>query len=127
MCMKMTWKEIKGGLHAGRVSARVRPAQAFWEEFRAHLTLHPQHAPAVRAFTYRPYGWVAAGGALAAAAVLASVYLLGGSGAAAGGGSVVRSYTVGVKHSAVVLLTDQSAQATILWVAGMESAGKGEL
>jgi hypothetical protein len=128
MKTRMTWSEIKGALHAQRgAAARPRPAQEFWAEFQGRVALHPQHAPAPRSSPSRAYGWVAAGGVLAAAVVGVGTYLLGGYGAVASGGSIVRSYTVGVKHSAVVLLTDQSAQATILWVAGMESTGKEEL
>lgn len=130
MNIRMTWRDVRGLLRANRAAAaKPRPAQAFWDEFQARVAMYPQHVLAPRPAGYRAYGWIAAGGALAASAVVASVYLLGGNGngMTADGGSVVRSYRVGVKHSAVVLLTQQSAQATILWVAGMESSGKEEL
>jgi len=126
MKMRLTWREIRESLLADRRAApQPRPAAAFWEDFRARAALHPQRAPERgKAPFFIPYGWAAVGGTFALVAVAAGVYLTGVS---AAGPSAVRSYTVGVKHSAVVLLTDRSAKATILWVSGMELGGKGEL
>ena len=97
----------------------ARPADDFWRDFRARCALHPQHSVAAREQRQWPFLLPA----LAAAGI--AVLLAGGLCLARGWGrqgpSTVQSYSIEGRYTSVMLLTDESAQATILWVSGMET------
>jgi hypothetical protein len=127
------WREVKNSLRAEHKTApHPRPANEFWQAFEAHARLHPQQIPSSVATNHRgnrfwhmPFNWVALSGATASVLIaLSGFFWLYLNNANANTYSTVKSYQVGVNHSAVVLLTDQAEQATILWVSGMDVAEK---
>lgn len=95
-----------------------RPADDFWRDFHARCVLHPQH-PAV-AREQRPWRFLLPALAAAGLAILLAGGLFLARGWGRQGPSTVQSFSVEGQYTSVMLLTDESAQATILWVSGME-------
>ena len=113
------WRSVRRALQTLARPATGRDADAFWREFHARRVLHPQQSQVARTRTQSPL--LFPGLAVAAVIMLLAggVLLLGRSGRA--GPSVVRAYSVGGSYTSVMLLTDESAPATILWVSGMDA------
>lgn len=113
------WRSVRHALQKLARPVAVRSADVFWREFNARRVLHPQRLQVARTRTMSPL--LFPGLAVAAVIMLLAggLLLLGRSGRA--GPSVVRAYSVGGRYTSVMLLTDESAPATILWVSGMEA------
>lgn len=116
---RMDWTEIANGLRARRQDGDMRPADDFWDDFRARAALRPQHEP-VQTPTLQLPRWAWAG-ACAALVVVAAAFPLFRAGRAHAGPSSIESFDVGVNHSAVLVLEDKPSQSIMLWVVDMET------
>lgn len=111
------WHTVRAELAQRKPIGTPRPAADFWSDFRARLPAHaPEAAPARRVASAHVWQWSAVG--VCAGLALTAGYL--GLTRTATARSTIRSYQIDVPHAAVMLLSDQAGEATILWVAGMQ-------
>jgi ferric-dicitrate binding protein FerR (iron transport regulator) len=124
--MRATVTDWRRTLRDMSPAAVPRPAHLFWPEFHARRALPPRPEGTTAVAFRSPLRFLAP--ALAAAAVVA---------AAVGGAiwwrpreaatmSRVESYSIHGKYTSVMLLTEESTQATILWINGLEPDDDGD-
>ena len=113
---KRSWKEIEATLQADRPPAGMRPADAFWSDFKARARLCNQDSPAPARRSPSLMRW---GLATACAAALAVLVVLQGLPGAPAGGSHIKSLEVVASHSAVLIMEDEPTESTILWIVDM--------
>jgi hypothetical protein len=109
------WRAIREQIGRGSPRGEMTPAGAFWDDFRARARLHPQHEPETRVLPVVLRWGLAT--ACAALAVMAAAYVLTPGSSA--GLAEVKSVRVMAPHSAVLIMDNERAQSTILWISGM--------
>ena len=104
-------------------SPAPRQPDAFWPDFKARVDLYPQQArvpdrpsPAMR------WAWASA---CAILLLVVGILPLRRVLTADRSGTTIESYAVGVAHSAVLILNDESSDSTILWVVDMAPPANG--
>jgi len=114
---KLSMTEIEHGLRNQSVASTVSGDDEFWSDFRARARLRNQEQPA--RVSMIPRGWAIA--AVCAAMLIAGIGILSyGRGGGLQELSSVRALDVKVDHGAVLMMTDEAHQSTILWIVDMQ-------
>ena len=116
-----SWQDIEAALRAAGDDVPVRDADEFWHDFKARLKdddVRNEPAPApVLMFPTWMKAVACAGIIVAAVALLSPPETPTVTDA---GLSEVKALDVAAAHSAVMIMTDEASQGTIVWVHGME-------
>jgi hypothetical protein len=117
---KVDWNTIRQQIgRSGPAPDRMAGSDEFWTDFRARTRFHPQHEAAGVAFMPAALRW-AATAAAAAVVVAAAIYALTPGPTPAL--TEVKSVSVAVPHSAVLIMDNERTHSTILWISGMTAA-----
>jgi hypothetical protein len=113
------WKRIEQGLKAQSVEDRMPDAEEFRADAKAHLALVQQEPAVASRPRYAMWGLAAA---TAAAMLALVVFLRPPTAAPMAATTEVASLSVDVDHGSVMILDDESQDATIVWITDMAVA-----
>ncbi len=113
--MKRSWREIEEGLRAQRPEKQMSSSEDFWSDFRARASLRSQQTAMPLPVSHVPVmlRWAAAA-LVVAAVVWRGMYVF--SGDTSGVAPSVESWEVVAPHGAVVIISDEATQATMMLV-----------
>lgn len=100
----------------------VRNHEDFWSDFRARAKLHPQLEPVTERDIPPWAPWLTA----ACAAALLAVFVLFPFGNQNGPASEILAVDVLARHSAVMIMNEDTSEGTVLWIYDMEFEPAGD-
>ena len=107
------WTDIREELKRQTPTAAMRDASAFWDEFHAHVPMHPQHAPAPASSSALLRWSMATACALLLLTGVTVHSLRTGHGAE---GNTITALDIAAPHRAVFIMNDKASGGTILWI-----------
>lgn len=123
---RVTWRDIVGAMRETVGPTRVPERAEFWSEFRMRAALMPQTQPVAAGLRFSVLRWAALA---AAASVLlaAGIFYVHLNVPRRTELSRVISVQVVAPHSALLIMSDEDVQSTLVWVVDLaENSTTGE-
>ena len=115
----LSWQEVREGLAQQGVTRPARNAGDFWSDFKARARLTVQEDVALNEVRRIP--WFRLAYATAAVVVVAAIGLLLLPTQGLPVGNRIKSLEVIASHSGVIIMNDNKAGGTILWISDLKA------